>query len=628
MKRLKDFLLKRKKVRRLRSLPIDNPPENTKDALHGLPAMIALKSAFEGMELACAFSKSSWDRIKGDGDFATFEKDFKSLYQGIIDLKRILETRKEDLTYMGREIRHLSDDNKLLSITNELPNSLLHHKSQFPLLVQKEILLSRTAEKYIDYFVRLLSSLEARFGDLKNANYQVVEQVHQTVLNAKADRERFLNCLDQLDGAKKELETFGSQIKRLLDEHYASKSGDIKKITGEARHSMHFYVARLEGERLNWQTNGSPRQFEVSSLPEDKVRKIQAIVELCGVLLRLFPDDTATRHLLIRNAVTECREFLLECLRRVSLANDARLADHLARQQISHFLKFSVRTSHEEIFPFFSVLSSGYLASTKRLEDTGQAYAALSGRAEIGAGISKVTFSLVFSFGAESKYGSYGFVVPALEAIENRKFFTRSSTQGLDSFDELHLLDNDYDSSKISSPGAYYQIRNAVVLVPRSDVFNEAALQRLRQTPLIVEGRTFDFTKSWLVSQPDMESRFVFYDYRAYLLSIEGKSLSSAQKFRLFNAFLVSLIGSYRRYSGNIRGKFMVADYIAINSPTYRKDYSGPVFAFVTDPDIKAAIEAEVERKSGLESCLGKLNAVLRSLRNDLSKERTTQSQT
>ena len=110
----------------------------------------------------------------------------------------------------------------------ELPTSYLHHAGQLSHLSQKEKTISKTAERYMEYFLRILSSLEAKFDGLKDANYQLVEQVHQAILNIKPDWGNFIRCLEQLENVKREIEIFESSVIKNPSKFIDRNTGAIK----------------------------------------------------------------------------------------------------------------------------------------------------------------------------------------------------------------------------------------------------------------------------------------------------------------------------------------------------------------------------------------------------------------
>ncbi|MEK6846373.1 MAG: hypothetical protein AABY26_06440, partial [Nanoarchaeota archaeon] len=62
---------------------------------------------------------------------------------------------------------------------------------------------------------------------------------------------------------------------------------------------------------------------------------------------------------------------------------------------------------------------------------------------------------------------------------------------------------------------------------------------------------------------------------------------------------------------GEIKNPFNTA------SPTYQGDYSGPIFAYITDSELLKRTEQEIERKSQFNEFVAKANTFL----DDLSRE-------
>ena len=260
------------------------------------------------------------------------------------------------------------------------------------------------------------------------------------------------------------------------------------------------------------------------------------------------------------------------------------------------------RSYKPTVYPFLSSLLLGIIASSKYMSDYNLDYVAMSGRSERNA---RLAYSIALTLGAEQQYGTYGYVFNALELVENNIFVIRSGT-GEEKFGEMHIFDVNFRPEIAASSGAYVNITKGYALIPEGKEFKNEFLEVARSgKPLAINSQViFQTSNSWLHLNPQLaewwiNNRILFYDLNRFRELTKFIDKSNTREGFFFGHFVARSIRKKLNFSGNDSGEIFIVDHINDSSPTYQGDYSGPLFAYITDAQLKEKLKREVDLKSG-----------------------------
>ncbi len=616
---------------------------------------------FEHIDNARKTAQNYWGRIKSaDDNYADyFRSELNEIHQQLNDLKASLNTNQQDLLQLNRKVLSLSERDIFQKLRKSLPNSLMQTIAELPSLAKKEKELTAHLSEHLSFLVKIVEKMLKVFEKERTKVFNFVGELEAELSAYPQKKEEITKTVEELEEVKKSIELMERKIDSAIPRYFLDKREEIKLLYGQLILSTSFYCTPIVGSSLvnpiyhkhslidrkskigSWKHAQKTMNISaavINSFSPEKISQLKAILSKSDEIGRLL-----RKHRFLGDYVEHfLRDFsnFRGTVKKNIKPSGFDFERFLRYRWVTH-MTIPFQDSEgaiPKVFPFFSMLFSGKICSAKYLSDNQQKFFARSGQAQKHGD----AYTIAFSVGAEIQYGDYGFLFNALDLVENSSFYYRGSTQGT-LFDELHALDLRFNPNFKNSPGAVVDITKGYALIP--NVIGPYLKSKLEDYRYVLTSPLEDLQRGHVQLAPVydpkrvqeldwseklspqvssfLKDKVIFYDMKRF---VEIK-----EKIKKDDKFLVNMFGFYllrslknklasrAKKNGRIVIMGEIKGFGILSSPTYQGDYSGPIFAYITDPELLKRTEQEIERKSQFNEFVAKANAFLDNLNRDLS---------
>lgn len=546
-----------------------------------------------------------------------FQTNLRHIYVEASAIEKFMDECKEKVLRMNRGVVLLAKDNQFIKDATQLPASQKHIIAEFPRLEAKEAELSKRFEAHLDEILIIARRIKSLIHNVKGFDYRIIGKIRKEAEKFTEKEPEIAGIISELENTKKQIEGVIS-ARESAREAYLVNLRDAFLIFGkEFGEVIKFYqidIQSLDAYR-NPYIIGQTVSSKFSCLDKAKLdiinethKKVQTLSEIIKLRWSINCDMLVTSlewAVIFHNGSFDIKKYLKPTW-------------------VTHLHFYNTGFNIDE-FPFMSTLLSGVLASGKYLKDNQIKYRALSPGGS-KRDYSKPSYSVAFSFGAESQYGSFGFVFNALELIENKIFAIRTSTS-YNRFNELHVFDIKFRPESVNSPGAYVDITQGYALIPEEDSHILKLIEQAKKGERLHLNKWFSMEtySSWLYQIPKMaawwtKNKILFYSKQGYEELVKRLKQPKMSKEIAFGFFVVKSIKKNLEFRGNEDGEFLIIGHIDAGGPTDQGDYTGPLLAYVTNPKLKAELKQEIDQKSGFYDFAQRLNRFVDHHLEELSK--------
>lgn len=594
----------------------------------------------------------------------SFRRELDGIHQLLSRLKTSLSPEQENLLRLNRREAFLSDRDIFPKLRQSLPSSLAQSISGLPSLAKQEKELTVNLKEHQASLAKIVEKMLKVFEKERTKVFNFVKELEAELSAYHQKKEEITKTIEELEKVKGSIELMRGEVEAAISKYFSNKKKEAELLYEQLWQSTSYYRANVESTYhlyanpiyhkhtiIDNPSAGRKKHLQkkmmdnciVSTFSPEKISQLKALLSKCeGVskLLRKHPFPGMIEHFL--GSFGNLTGTIKKRIEEGSSSFD--LVHFLRCRWVTHMTIpfYDLGGATPIVFPFFSELFSGKICSAKYLKDNQQKFAARSGQAEKYGD----AYTVAFSVGAEMQYGDYGFLFNALELVGNCSFYYHGNTGGSRIFDELHVLDLRFNPDLKSSPGARIDITKGYALIPNARIPCPSSnlptsgyvpaftMEDLQRGHVKVEfGRDLNKdVKKW--DYPErmspqvlsfLKERIIFYDAKKFKKIVEKIKKEDSFVGAMFGFFLLrslkNKLVSPPKKSGRIviRGMIRGSGDERGESPTYQGDHSGPIFAYIADPELLKRTEQEIEKKSQFNEFVAKANAFLDNFQKDLS---------